>query len=83
MVVWLDATDDVLFNRIRNRRQDHIVKTQPASVVYEFLNCYRNEYEFILSTLTKKKAALKVLKFDTGQQTPQDIVNQFLSEISY
>jgi adenylate kinase family enzyme len=82
MVIWLDATDDVLFNRIRNRQQDHIVKTQPASVVYEFLNCYRNEYEFILSTLTKKKAALKVLKFDTGRQQPQNIVNQCLSELN-
>jgi hypothetical protein len=82
MVVWLDAADDVLLGRIRTRQQEHIVKTQPATVVYEFLGRYRTEYEFILSILTAKKTDLKVLKFDSGQHQPQDILNQFLSELS-
>jgi hypothetical protein len=83
MVVWLDAADDVLLERIRTRQQEHIVKTQPAAVVYEFLSRYRTEYEFILSILTAKKTDLKVLKFDTGRQGPKDILNQLLSELSY
>jgi hypothetical protein len=83
MVVWLDAADDVLLERIRTRQQEHIVKTQPAAVVYEFLGRYRTEYEFILSILTAKKTDLKVLKFDTGRQGPKDILNQLLSELSY
>ena len=78
MVVWLDAADDILLDRIRNRQQEHIVKTQPATVVYEFLERYRTEYEFILSILTSKKAGLKVLRFDTGQQQPQDIAESIL-----
>ena len=82
MVLWLDASDEVLFDRIRSRPQEHIVKDQPTQVVYEFLNSYRTEYEFILATLTAKNINLKVLKFDTGQQQPQNIVNQFLSELS-
>lgn len=81
MVVWLDATEEVLFHRIRNRQQEHIVKTQPATLVYDFLDRYRREYEFLLSTLIAKKANLKVLKFDTGRQQPQDIVNQLLAEL--
>jgi RNase adaptor protein for sRNA GlmZ degradation len=81
MVVWLDAPNDVLLDRIRTRRQEHIVKTQPATVVFEFLDRYRTEYEFILSILTAKEASLKVLKFDTGRQKPQDIENQLLSEL--
>jgi deoxyadenosine/deoxycytidine kinase len=80
MVICLDAPDDVLLDRIRTRQQDHIVKNQPATVVCDFLNRYRTEYEFILSTLTDKNSRLKVLQFDTGRQQPQDIVNQFLSE---
>jgi adenylate kinase family enzyme len=83
MVAWLDAPDDVLFERIRTRQQEHIVKTQPATVVYEFLGRYRAEYEFILSILTAKKADLKILQFDTGRQRPQDILKQFLSEINH
>jgi adenylate kinase family enzyme len=82
MVVWLDAADDVLLNRIRNRQQEHIVKTRPATVAYEFLDRYRTEYEFILSILRAQETGLKVLQFDTGQQQPQDIVDQFLSELS-
>ena len=82
MVLWLDAADEVLFDRIRSCPQEHIVKDQPAAVVYEFLDSYRTEYEFILSTLTAKNINLKVLKFDTGQQQTQRIMNQFLSELS-
>ena len=82
MVVCLDATNDVLLNRLRNRRQEHTVKNQPPMVVFEFLDSYRTEYEFLLSRLTAKKAGLKVLQFDTEQQRPQDIVNQFISELS-
>lgn len=81
MVVYLDAPDQILFDRIRNRQQEHIVKTQPASIVYEFLGRYRNEYELILSNLTAHKADLRVLRFETGQQPLQDIKNQFLAEL--
>jgi adenylate kinase family enzyme len=82
MVVYLDATNDVLLNRIRSRQQEHTVKKQSPTVVFEFLNSYRTEYEFLLSQLPAKKAALKVLQFDTEQQRPQEIVNQFMSELS-
>ena len=82
MVVWLDAADEVLLDRIRTRRQEHIVKTEPATVVFEFLDRYRTEYEHLLSILTTKMASLRVLRFDTGRQQPQDIVDQFLSELS-
>ena len=81
MVIWLDATNDVLLDRIRNRQQEHIVKAEPAKVIYEYLDRYRVEYEFILSVLTSKKTGLKVLRFDTGQQGTQDIESQFLSEL--
>jgi len=82
MVVWLDAPDDVLLDRIRTRQQDHLVKTQPADKGYEFLDRYRTEYERLLTVLTAKIEGLRVLRFDTGRQKPQDIVNRFLSEIS-
>jgi adenylate kinase family enzyme len=82
MVVWLDADDHILLGRIRNRRQEHIVKAEPSTVVYEFLHRYRAEYEFILSKLTTKKSNIKTLRFDTGRQHLRAITNQFLSELS-
>lgn len=82
MVVWLDAPNEVLINRIRIREQEHIVKTEPATIVYEFLDRYRREYEFLFSTLTAKNANIKILKFDTERQLPRDIVSQFLFALS-
>ena len=81
MVIYLDAPDEILLDRIRNRRQEHIVKTQPATIGYEFLDRYRAEYEVILSALTAHKTDIKVLRFDTVQQPAHDILNQFLSEL--
>jgi hypothetical protein len=80
IVVWLDAEDEVLFHRIRNRQQEHIVKDQPATVVFEFLNCYRSEYERILSVLEAQESGLKILRFDTQQQ-PKDILSQLMWEL--
>src|SRR6185369_16440622 len=51
MVIWLDAPNDILLDRIRNRQQELVVKAEPAKVIYEYLERYRVEYEFILSVL--------------------------------
>jgi hypothetical protein len=82
MIVWLDAAEEVLLERIRTRPQEHVVKAQPAKVVYEFLDRYRSEYEFIFSKLTAKNPCVKVLRFDTGRKTPQQIVDEFLFQLS-
>jgi thymidylate kinase len=82
MIVSLDAADGILLDRIRNRQQDLIVKTQPAAVVYEYLQKYRTEYESLLSIFASHTSALKVLRFDTGLQQPHMIAEQFLRELS-
>lgn len=81
-VILLDAANDVLLERIRNREQDLIVKHQSVTVVYDYLNCYRTEYAFLLSTLAARNADLKVLPFDTRLLRSGDILNRFLSELS-
>jgi hypothetical protein len=81
MVVWLDADDVILMDRIRNRQQEHIVKTEPAAVVCEFLQKYRTEYESLLSIFTSRNAGFKVLQFDTAIQQPQIIAERFLYEL--
>jgi adenylate kinase family enzyme len=82
MIVSLDAEDGVLLDRIRNRQQDHVVKADPANVVYEFLQKYRSEYKTLLSILTSHKTNLKVLQFDTGVQQSPVIAKEFLHELS-
>ena len=82
MVVYLDATDEVLFDRIRSRQQEHIVKTEPSTVVYKFLDRYRAEYAYLLSIFTANMGNLKVLRCDSGKQSLQDIANQLLAEVN-
>jgi thymidylate kinase len=82
MVVCLDAADGILLNRIRSREQELIVKTQPAAVVYEYLQKYREEYESLLASFSSYKSGFKVLRYDTGTQQPHVIAEQFFHELS-
>jgi thymidylate kinase len=51
VVVYLDASDDVLIERIRTRRQAHPVKELPAEEVRRFLDVYRRAYERVIDDL--------------------------------
>ena len=83
LIIWLDAANDVLLDRIRTRQQEHIMKTEPTTAVYEFLGRYRAEYDSILSNITRRRAGIKVLQFDTEHQSPQAIAKQSWSEICF
>jgi shikimate kinase len=78
--VWLDAADECLLERIRNRDKEHPVKNKPAHVVSEFLARYRRAYEDSLSRLTDNRSGIKILRFDTTRQLPEVIANQLLEE---
>ncbi len=81
-VVWLDAADEILFERIRTRQQEHIVKAASALTAYQFLDRYRTEFEHILSVLTARGAKLRIIRIDTGLQPARDVVSQFLAELN-
>lgn len=81
MLVWLDASNDVLLDRIRVREQEHPVKAEPDALIYQFLDRYRAEYEYLLSVLMASRKGLRVLQFDTGRQQPNQIVDQLHSEL--
>ena len=80
-IVWLDATNECLINRIRSREKDHVVKDASPQAVIRFLDDYRAEYEHTLSKLIDHRIDLKIFKFDTGRQSPQEIANQLLVEL--
>ena len=80
MIVWLDAQDIDLIERIRNREQEHVVKNEPAPKVLEFLERYRNAFEDVLSMLEANSPGLRVLRFDTSLKNPGEIVDKLLGE---
>lgn len=80
MIVWLDAADTDLLRRIRSRDKEHVVKNESVETVFEFLAHYRKAYERTISKLSVYRPDLKILRFDTSQNSPQEITQQLLSE---
>jgi hypothetical protein len=83
MIVWLDAADSYLLERIRTRDKGHVVKNEAAPIVFEFLARYRKAYDYTLSMLETKTSGPRVLRFDTGRYTPGEIVNCLLAEFGF
>jgi deoxyadenosine/deoxycytidine kinase len=80
MIVWLDAADTDLLKRIRSRDKEHVVKNESVGTTFEFLAHYREAYERTISKLSVNHPNLKILRFDTSQNSPQEIAKQLLSE---
>lgn len=80
-IVWLDAPDECLINRIRSREKDHVVKDASPQEVIKFLESYRRVYERVFSELSIRRGDLKILQFDTNRQLPEAIANQLLFEL--
>jgi deoxyadenosine/deoxycytidine kinase len=63
-VIWLDAPDMVLIERIRTRAKLHRMKDEPDHRIKEFLTNYRTAYEFVVSEITQR-SSIRVLRFTT------------------
>ena len=81
MIVWLDAQDIELMKRIRSREKDHAVKNLSVENTFEFLATYRKAYEGIIPHLLAQRPDLKTLRFDTSQQSLEEIANCLLIEL--
>jgi len=77
IVVWLDAPDAVLLERINTRNRWHIIKGKSVQEVYEFLARYRKSYEQTITRLTDNRGPT-LLRFDTHQKS----VNQMVDKVS-
>ena len=83
MIVWLDAADISLLERIRTRDQEHIVKNESSPRIIEFLERYRKAYDFTVSALSSKNSGIRVLRFDTSRQQTEEIKDRMLAEIGF
>jgi deoxyadenosine/deoxycytidine kinase len=80
LIVWLDTADAKLIDRIRFRDKNHVVKNESDPTIIDFLARYRRAYEDILSMLEANTSGLRVLRFDTGRQKPEEIADHLLIE---
>jgi deoxyadenosine/deoxycytidine kinase len=80
VVIWLDTDNSLLFERIQTRTKGHAVKNEPAQTAYKFLESYRAAYEHIFRRLKANPEGPRIIHFDTGQDQPDEIVDQLLVE---
>lgn len=78
MVIWLDAPDVVLLERIYTRNSWHIIKGKSEQEAYEFLARYRTSYEQTITRLTANRGPT-LLRFDTHQKSVDQIVDKVLA----
>lgn len=81
IVVWLDAPDPILEQRINSRNQRHAVKGKTEAEVLQFLARYRCSYEQILAKLMADNGPA-LFQFDTSQTTIEQVADEVLLTIA-
>ncbi|HKO98097.1 MAG TPA: hypothetical protein VJU86_13960 [Pyrinomonadaceae bacterium] len=77
-VIWLDASDAVLAQRIREREKPHRTKHLPDAAIREHLARYRAAFEQVVAELTRRNS-LKVIRFRTDRESLEAIAKQILA----
>ena len=78
MVIWLDAPDEILMQRIQSRDRWHRAKEQPEQEIYRFLARYRASYEQVFSMLMAHGGP-QVIRFDTYQESLDQTAEKVLA----
>jgi thymidylate kinase len=78
MVVWLDAADAILAERIHTRPRWHLMKGRPDQEAFEFLARYRKAYKQVLAKLTANANGPSQLCLDTSQESINEIIHRIL-----
>ena len=79
-IVWLDAPDEVLARRIRERAKPHRMKHQSDDELFEFLARYRAAYGRVLSELSARYG-VRVRSFSTEHESPERIASSVLASV--
>lgn len=81
IVVWLDAPDEVLATRIRERPKTHRLKDAGAGRTAAWLARDRELFERILARAQEAPAGPAVLRFDTSAVAPEEVAAQVLAAV--
>lgn len=78
MIIWLDAPNAILLERIRARDSWHTIKEKPDREAYEYLSHYRT---FLEQSVAEAVADGRVtlLHFDTDQESVEQIAGKILT----
>ena len=80
-VVFLEASTDVLVERIKSRQKQHAIKESPEHEMREFLSRYLDAYEHVLSRLTARRH-LEVVRIDSGSDSVSAVATRISDTLS-
>jgi hypothetical protein len=80
VIIWLDAPEDVCFQRIHSRDQWHQFRECPAESALEQLKYYREYYARLVPEMASQYP-IKVFYFRSDQTPTEQMVEQILSDI--
>lgn len=73
-IVWLDADDQVLWDRINGRDQRHATKGGSPEVGLRFITRYRLAFQQVLDRLGTRGP--QIMRFDTGRASSEEIAGE-------
>jgi shikimate kinase len=79
LIVWLDAPDEVLIQRVKNRKEWHEAKDKPVQAVLEEFSRLREEYSRIVNLMIAEGGP-QMLNFRTDQLSSEEIGNRVFKE---
>ena len=74
-IVWLDAPDQVIWDRINERMQRHKTKGEPPDVGRRFITKYRQLFEEVLDHINTPGGP-EILRFDTSEMGSEQTAEQ-------
>jgi deoxyadenosine/deoxycytidine kinase len=78
IVIWLDAPNTVLLERIRARNTRHTIKEKCEQEAYKYLSHYRTFLEQIIAESVTDRW-ITLLRFDTNQESVEQMVDEILA----
>lgn len=79
-VIWLDAPDSVLLERIRRRDRAHVCKAMSDDQARAWLGSYRAGFDAALATLRDRRPT-DLVEIDTSTRNPDEIADSLLELI--
>ncbi len=82
IVIWLDAPNEIMVERIRARDQIHSIKEKSETEAFEYLDSYRTSFEQLI-TESGAVGQLRLLRFDTHQESVAQIADRVMSIFNF
>jgi shikimate kinase len=80
-IIWVDAPNDVLWQRVNTRPQAHEIKGRSEAMAMAIVDRYRASYERVLSAMERPGGPL-VLRYDTSRMSAEDIASEAIEQLA-